>query len=178
MNWNKSITRLLRNWHRDLGYFTVAISIVYGLSGIFLTHKDVFKVISTHETYLEYTPGMKIAEFTQQWSTKNPASELTKCFTKNNAIQFYYKGGKGTYDIETGKTALESYKKHKLIAFVNHLHLNQINGWKYMANFFSIVLIFLAISGLAIVKGKNGFKKRGLWIMTAGLTLVIVFIFF
>jgi hypothetical protein len=178
MNWNKSITLFLRNWHRDLGYFTVAVALVYGLSGIFLTHKDVFKVIAVHETYLEYTPGMKIAEFAQHWSKTNPALELSKCFTRNNAVHFYYKGGKGAYDIETGKTAIESYKTHRLIALLNHLHFNQIKGWKYVADFFSIALMFLAVSGLVIVKGKKGFKKRGLWIMLAGLAMVAMFLFF
>jgi len=101
---------------------------------------------------------------------------LTKCFVKGDKVQFYYKGGKGSYDAKNGKVAIENYKKHGLIAFVNKLHFNQAKGWKYFADFFSGTLIFLAISGLFMVKGKNGFKKRGIWLMILGMILVLIFI--
>ena len=52
------LTKILRNWHRDLGYFTVAITVVYALSGIFLTHKNSFPVITTSETYSFFIIGV------------------------------------------------------------------------------------------------------------------------
>ena len=38
----KKIRKLLRILHRDLGYFIVGMTIVYGLSGIFLNHRHDF----------------------------------------------------------------------------------------------------------------------------------------
>lgn len=178
MNWNKSITRLLRNWHRDLGYFTVALTVVYALSGIFLTHKDKFPVLSMYETYSQYPAELSIAGFSEQWEKQNPTLTLNKCYEKHKYVNFFYKGGKGKYQTETGTVTIINYKKHKFIAFVNGLHFNQMKYWKWVASFFCVCLIFLALSGLFIVKGKKGFKKRGLWIMIAGLVLVIVFLFF
>lgn len=177
MKSNKSLIRFMRNWHRDIGYFTVFVTIIYALSGIFLTHKDAFPVISTHETYIDFPAGLSMGEFSNQWEIKHPDLSLSKCFIKNENVQFYYKGGKGKYNTAQGQISIESYKKHGLIAFVNQLHLNQIKGWKYMANFFALSLIFLAISGLVMVKGKNGFRKRGIWLMLSGIFTVIIFLF-
>ncbi|MBI9068274.1 MAG: PepSY-associated TM helix domain-containing protein [Salinivirgaceae bacterium] len=176
MSWNSRLTRVLRNWHRDLGYFTVAVTIVYALSGIFLTHKESFPVITTNESYSSLSLGLSIGGFSEQWEMQYPKLPLTKCFVKGDKVQFYYKGGKGNYDAKNGKVAVEYYKKNGLIAFVNKLHFNQANGWKYFADFFSGTLIFLAISGLFMVKGKNGFKKRGIWLMLLGIVLILIFI--
>ena len=177
MGKKNKLTRTLRNWHRDIGYFTVAVTLVYALSGIFLTHKDIFPVLSTYETYSEYPTGFGIAGFSEHWEQQNPTLTLSKCYEKNNAINFFYKGGKGSYQAGTGMVTIVNYKKHKFIAFVNGLHFNQAKYWKYIADFFCVCLIFLALSGLFIVKGKKGFKKRGVWFMTAGTLLVLLFLF-
>ncbi len=178
MSWNKNTTKLLRNWHRDIGYFVVAISLVYGISGILLTHKDAFPVISTTETNDFFLPHLDIAGFSGQWSQHYADMALTKCLKSHDDIKFYFDGGSGRYNTKTGEVSFENYKKHKGIALFVSLHSNQIKGWKHLADLFSIALIFLAVSGLAMVKGKNGFKKRGLWIMLGGVALVVVLILF
>ncbi len=177
MNWNNSITRFLRNWHRDLGYFTVAVTLLYALSGMLLTHKDIFPVISTYKTVSEFPTDLDIAGFSEYWKQQDSEFILTKCDIRNDEILFYFKGGKGEYMINTGEVTVENYKKHILTAFVNQLHLNQVKYWKHIADFFCVSLIFLAVSGLFIVKGKKGFKKRGVWFMTAGFVVVLIFLF-
>ncbi len=67
MSWKNKFTRFLRNWHRDLRYFTVAVTLVYGLSGIFLTHKNSFPVITISETYSFFSLGLSIGGFSEQW---------------------------------------------------------------------------------------------------------------
>lgn len=176
MSWRNKFTRFLRNWHRDLGYFTVAITLVYALSGIFLTHKNSFPVITTTNSYTTLPVGLSIGGFSEQWEEQHPKLPLTKCFVKGEILQFYYKGGKGSYRADDGMVSVEHYKKHGLIAFVNKLHFNQAKGWKYFADFFSGALIFLAVSGLFMVKGKNGFRKRGIWLMVLGIVIVLLFI--
>ena len=36
------IRKFLRDWHRDLGYFTVGILVIYCISGIILNHRHDF----------------------------------------------------------------------------------------------------------------------------------------
>lgn len=178
MKKNNNFSHLMRKWHRDLGYFVVTISLVYGLSGIFLTHKEVFPGIETIENKTIFPSEMKISDFSAQWDDYMPHSEINKCFeSKNSTIKFYFNGGRGTYKIKNGEVVYENYKEHHFTNFVNHLHNNQIKGWKYIADFFALGLIFLALSGLVMVKGNNSFRKRGIWFMLSGMLTVIAFLF-
>ncbi|MFO7864149.1 MAG: PepSY-associated TM helix domain-containing protein, partial [Salinivirgaceae bacterium] len=68
-------------------------------------------------------------------------------------------------------------KKRPIITFLNQLHNNQKKGWIYIADTYAFLLIFLAISGLVIVNGKNGFLKRGVWLMVLGIIIVFLFVF-
>jgi len=41
MSWTKKkVQRWFRNLHRDIGYLAVGITLVYALSGFFLSHKQ------------------------------------------------------------------------------------------------------------------------------------------
>jgi hypothetical protein len=58
---------------------------------------------------------------------------------------------------------------------MSQLHENQVKGWSYVADIYAGILIFLALSGLFMVPGKNGFMRRGIWWFVAGIILVLVF---
>jgi hypothetical protein len=45
-----------------------------------------------------------------------------------------------------------------------------------VADVFSFLLIFLALSGLVMVRGKRGFMKRGIWFMLLGFVLILIFV--
>ncbi|WP_154665659.1 hypothetical protein [Saccharicrinis fermentans] len=44
-----------------------------------------------------------------------------------------------------------------------------------MADFFAVSLIFFAISGLFLSRGKKSVKGRGKWFILAGIVVVVVF---
>jgi hypothetical protein len=46
----------------------------------------------------------------------------------------------------------------------------------WFSDFFCVALIVLSISGLFILKGKNGITRRGAWLTAAGVTIPIVFL--
>ncbi|MCA1744435.1 MAG: PepSY-associated TM helix domain-containing protein [Bacteroidales bacterium] len=62
-----------------------------------------------------------------------------------------------------------------MVKFMSQLHENQVKGWSYVADIYAGILIFLALSGLFMVPGKNGFMRRGIWWFVAGIVLVLVF---
>ena len=65
----------------------------------------------------------------------------------------------------------------KPIAYwVNRFHYNRVKGWIPMADIFAGSLIFLAISGLFMVKGKHGIAKRGKWYLLIGILIPILYI--
>ena len=45
-----------------------------------------------------------------------------------------------------------------------------------MADLFALALIFLAISGLFMIKGKNSITGRGKWLTAGGVLIPLVFL--
>lgn len=85
-------------------------------------------------------------------------------------------GGVGIYAIRTGEVHYEQHTKREFVYWINKLHYNKVKGWSVMADFFAASLIFFAISGLFMVKGKHGIMQRGKWFLIAGLLIPILYL--
>ncbi|MDD3906888.1 MAG: PepSY-associated TM helix domain-containing protein [Bacteroidales bacterium] len=177
MSWNKrKVQRLMRALHRDIGYFAVGITLVYALSGFLLSHKSSFPATTTEKHTIELPTNLSGDGFVDYWNA-NATIRLNRIKESKENIELFLDGGTGDYDKISGKIAYEIYSKRPLIAFLTQLHHNQKKGWAYIADIYVFMLSFLAISGLALVNGKNGFYKRGLWIMLSGIIVVLLFVF-
>jgi hypothetical protein len=59
----------------------------------------------------------------------------------------------------------------------NWLHLNRgKKAWTYIADFYAVVLLFLAVSGMLMVKGKQGLFGRGGVFLLIGIAVPVVYI--
>lgn len=67
-------------------------------------------------------------------------------------------------------------KKRPVVYWFNRLHYNRIQGWNLMGDFFAVSLVFFAVSGLFMVKGKNGLAGRGKWLLLAGILIPLGYI--
>ena len=75
-----------------------------------------------------------------------------------------------------GTSALTIMTLLKLYEF-NYLHLNHAKKWwTYFADLYALILLFLAISGLFVLKGKNGLAGRGKWLTAIGIILPVIFL--
>jgi uncharacterized protein len=179
MRWfsKKIFVKWLRILHRDLGYFFVGITLVYGISGIVMIQKKHGQdpAYATINERFQLPKHLDEKGLTEYWHRKIDGYELNRIFSDDQKIKVFLAGGIGEYDVQSGLLVFEVYKRRPLVHFINRMHFNQIKGWTFFANFFAASLIFFAISGLFIVSGKNGFLKRGIWFMVAGLLLVIIF---
>ena len=62
-----------------------------------------------------------------------------------------------------------------LLRQMNYLHLNQgRRWWTYVADFFAVALILLAVSGALVVRGKRGLRGWGGAWLAAGIILPVV----
>jgi hypothetical protein len=168
----------LRIIHRDLGYFIVGITVVYSVSGIILNHKRVnndpaYKTIS-HESNIEKMLTSNEIKFYLGENFNDVF--LKKILYTDSRFELILDGGIGFYEPETGLLFFETYRKKPFVFFINKLHYNQKKHWTTPADFYAISLIFLALSGLVMVRGKNGFMKRGIWFVAGGIVLVIIYI--
>lgn len=180
MKWlnKKNIRKWLRLLHRDLGYFLVGITIVYGISGFILNHKNTgqdpaFKTISVQE---KWSHSLTIDQLQEKFTTQYEEISLNKVIPEETGYQLFLKGGVGNYNALTGELWFEVYKKKPIIFFFNKLHYNQKKHWTTPADFFAFGMIFLALSGLFMVRGPKGFKGRGKWFALGGIVLVILYI--
>ena len=86
-------------------------------------------------------------------------------------------GGSVSVTLATGKLLFENLKKRPIFYQVNFLHYNPGKMWMWFSDFYCVALILMAISGLFILKGKNGITRRGAWLTAAGIIVPIIFLF-
>lgn len=173
---NSTLRKWLRVVHRDLGYFLVGITIVYAVSGFLLSHKNTFAATKTITSSACISKNIPKNGFIDECGNSTGLA-LTHCSEKNGFINFYFEGGRGVYDPGTGNLEYEKYVTNELMLFVNQLHCNQKKGWFIIADFYALSLLFLAVSGLFIVPGRNGFAMRGIWFVLAGMVVIVFYVF-
>jgi len=180
----------LRKWsrllHRDIGFFFIGTSIIYGLSGIALNHmKDWnpnyyvnIKEFVT-ELNLKKAPGVKenaiilVDDLTRKHDYKK------HYYPDKNTIKIFISGGSSiVVNTETGEGYAEFLTKRHVFYQVNFLHYNPNNWWKWFSDVFSGALIFLAITSFFMVRGKKGTWGTGGIYALAGIIIPLLFLIF
>jgi hypothetical protein len=154
----------------------VGITLIYAFSGFFLSHKNIFPAARKETFTIDLPPNLNSESLLKYWKSNLPV-KLNNHKESENTIQLFVAGGTGYYNKSSGETSYEIFTRRPVISFLNQLHLNQKKGWPYVADIYVFLLGFLAISGLFIANGKNGFFQRGIWLMTLGIIIVLVFAF-
>ncbi|MEN8120938.1 MAG: PepSY-associated TM helix domain-containing protein [Bacteroidota bacterium] len=180
--------KFIRKWsrilHRDFGFFFVGVTIIYGLSGIALNHM--------HDWNPNYVVELKDFTTDINLSKSLPVEEnilylLDQIDDRDNYKKHYYpqsgyikiflKGGSSVVvNTETGEGTAEFLRKRQVFYQVNYLHYNPNGWWTWFSDIFAGALILLAITGLFLLKGKNGLAGRGGWLTVAGIIIPIIFL--
>ena len=81
-------------------------------------------------------------------------------------------------DLGEEAEVIEQGEKPRFFLYVaNWLHLNRgKKGWTYIADFYAMVLLLLAFSGMIMVRGKQGLIGRGGVFLIIGLAIPIIYI--
>lgn len=179
----KRLRKLNRATHRDLGYFFVGMIVIYALSGIAINHLDDWNpsyVVNKWEVKTSQT-------ITKKGFTNDQGKSLLKewdiddryrkfYFPSNSRLKIFFKGGNVVLDIPSGRGRVETLKRRSIFHTVNWLHYNPNVYWKWYSDIFSVALILLAISGMFILRGKNGLKWRGTILVSIGIIIPLVFL--
>ena len=168
--------------HRDIGYLAVGLTFVYAISGIAVNH-----IADWNPNYRKTEQALQIEPLSIHLSQE----ELTEiaCRQLNlpppratfqpdeNTLQLLYGGHAGRsygIDLPTGKVLMQESQPRYVLYALNRLHLNAPKKlWTYIADVYSLSLIFLAISGIFIVKGKNSIMGRGAWLTGIGILIPV-----
>lgn len=176
--WNRVI-------HRDFGYFFFGMTLIYGLSGIVLNHMNDFNpnyIIRTWDVETSVTSETGVLSDEEMMlileSLEVEDDYKKHYFPDESTMKVFLKGGSLTLNTVTGKGILETIKRRPLFYHVNFLHYNPGKWWMYFSDVYASALILLAITGLFILRGKNGIKGRGAWLTLAGIIIPIIFLIF
>jgi len=177
--WNAAI-------HRDLGYLCAGLTIVYAVSGVAVNHTA------------DWNPNYRTTERTVALDGDLPAGEPGSAafaasvldrlgvagptrgtFRANPAtLQIFLEGGATvTVDLAARTAALEVVRDRPGLRQVNFLHLNHPKKlWTWMADLYAVALALLAVTGLFVLRGRNGITGRGAWLTAAGIAVPALFL--
>lgn len=181
--WSKKSDKINRALHRDLGYLFIGLTLIYGLSGIAVILRYLDVDIAHSETKIERVLDANLSkeQLNAYWmSKKSELPKLSKIRTTDNVSEEFIirvKGGEGVYAPQTGALSVTVYKTNKLVKFVNDIHYNVGGRFTWLGLVYAFMLVFFAISGAIIVKGRKGFMRRGIWFMSIGLLIPILMYF-
>jgi uncharacterized protein len=176
-----------RKWnratHRDLGYFFVAMTIIYSLSGIAVNHIHDWNpnyVISVREFDADIPQDAQSIDKEKIMNMLISIGEQNNYkkhyFPSSDQLKIFLEGGNITVDLTTGKGYLEKINRRPVFHLVNFLHYNPGKWWTLFSDIFAGALIVLSVSGLFILKGKNGIKRRGTILLISGIILPLIYI--
>lgn len=179
------IRKLVRALHRDIGYIAGGLTIIYSISGIAVNH-----VNDWNPNYSITTDTLVIpTKIDSTLSNDELVSQLTSTFSISDSIKSSFRSAPTVIDVFfQNKTlsanlkkriaTLEIVESRTLIHETNFLHLNHPKKlWTWIADLFAVSLIFLAVTGLVMIKGKKGFAGRGKWFALIGILIPILFLF-
>ncbi|MGQ7869890.1 PepSY-associated TM helix domain-containing protein [Sunxiuqinia sp. sy24] len=180
-----NIRRFLRNWHRDLGYFITGILLIYAVSGIALNHrKDWNPDYSVVSESIQLEKG--------EWKTYSSDEikqillkfEIPPVYKKHfnsdqQVVKVFVENGMVIFDPNDGQAQMELLLKRPVFYHINKLHMAATSkAWVWVADVLAVILIFVALSGLFLLKGRNGLTERGLWLTLLGFIVPLFFLVF
>lgn len=181
-DWRKKLFVLNRSFHRDIGYFCVGLILIYAISGIAVNHVDSWNpsyVINRYEKSFQDLPDdIESEEFQTALAKKLEVTTgfRSKVRDSDEEMLFFFENTRIVWNQTKRQASVETTEKRTGLFFANYLHLNKVKRvWTYVADVFAVLLIYLSISGLFMVKGANGFGRRGWMLVAAGIVLPIGF---
>jgi len=176
-NWRRWNTVL----HRDVGYLITGLIIVYGISGIAVNHVHDWnpnyqftREILTIEPIRSTSREGIIAEALQKL---NMTDSLSNAFRPDpETIQLFFPRTTYTIDQPTGNVLREVTRPRRVLYEMNQFHVNAPKQlWTYIADLFALALIFVAVTGLFVLKGRLGITGRGAWLTLIGAAIPLVY---
>jgi len=183
--------KTLRLWnnvlHRDIGYLCVGMTLIYAISGIVLNHfkSGDFQHPDYGKSYTELKVSLPkdgtinktyINSVLDQVGEKD---HYKSHITGEGYVQIFLTRGFIYVDLTTGEAEMERKTTRYVIKEMNLLHYNNLKKlYTWFSDLYAVGLIVLAITGLFVLRGKNGIVGRGAWLTAIGILLPALFLLF
>ena len=175
------VRRWSRTLHRDLSYLFSGVLLVYVVSGFMLNHKDDFNS--------DYRIGQHcytIADIPSEVDDAFAAS-LLECWGMQDkfvavydydeeSLKVFVRGGSSLLvNRNTGEAMFESVERRPVWSALNRLHYNPDRRWTIFSDIFLASMLVIVITGLIMVKGRNGVTGRGGIELVIGIAVPLLF---
>jgi hypothetical protein len=173
---------LLRSLHRDAGYLVVGLTFVYALSGLAVNH-----VADRDPSFENYERTHQLAG-PMSGTDAEISRRVLDALKIRDTPRDVYRSTDDTVDITFDKRSLhvtlskglvidQGQEPRFFLRAANYLHLNRgKKAWTYVADTYAVVLLFLAVSGLFMIKGRQGLLGRGLVLVSLGAAVPIAYV--
>jgi hypothetical protein len=173
----------LRAIHRDVGYLCVGLTVIYALSGLAINHiKDWDPNFKTAER--EHTVKPIPASVSDEAATKQVLAALDIDETPREAyrvadtqLEIYLDNRTLIVETDSGKVFDNGQEPRFFLRVANWLHYNRGKAaWTYVADTYAVLLLYLAISGIFMLKGRLGLRWRGAIVIALGAAVPILYV--
>jgi len=175
---------VLRSLHRDVGYVLVGLTVVYALSGLAINHIDDWNpnFVDAQRTVrldgpLPADTAAAAALIQRELgiegkpeSVEDYGSELELSFGSNRTVRA---------DRDSGQIFDDHQEPRFFLRVANWLHYNRGKAaWTYIADGYAALLLFLALSGTVMLKGRKGLVGRGAILIGLGILIPVAYVHF
>lgn len=170
----------LRAIHRDFGYVAVGFTVIYALSGLAINHiKDWDPNFTSTEKTLTIAPIPDDAsddEAVRRVTDATGTGKPDEVYRAGDEVRLSYASGTQVTAIADTVT-VQAREARFFLRVANWLHYNRgKKAWTYVADVYAIMLLYLAISGIFMIKGRLGFRWRGALLISAGIAVPLGYV--
>jgi uncharacterized protein len=174
----------LRGWHRDVGYLVIGLTFVYAVSGLAINHVGDFdpnyKVVErTHRVPLEKEPRDDEEAAARVVLAALDIAEEPRDFLleDDGQLEIFFDRRTLLADLDAGVVIDQRERPRFFLRVANWLHYNRGKAaWTFIADGYAILLLFLATSGIFMLRGRKGFWGRGAILIAIGVSVPALYV--
>jgi hypothetical protein len=175
----------LRAIHRDFGYLAIGFTLIYAVSGIAQNHIEDWGDVSFKATERTLTLPAIPDTTPEIVAVKSVADAVgmgapTTHSRAGDEIRLEYSNGSKATAIVGAKdttVTVQARSRRAFIGLANWLHTaRHKKAWKYIADSYAVLLLYLALSGIFMIKGKLGLKWRGTILISTGILVPVMYV--
>lgn len=170
----------LRSLHRDFGYLAVGFTFIYAVSGIAINHlKDWDPNFTASEKTLAIAPipaELPDAEAVKRVTDATGTGAPDDVFRAGDELRLSYSNGTQV-TVVGSEVTVQARSPRFFLRVANWLHYNRgKRAWTIVADIYAVMLLYLAISGMFMIKGKLGLKWRGTILVGLGIAVPATYV--
>ncbi len=171
----------LRALHRDFGYAAIGFTVIYAVSGIAQNHIEDWGDVSykaTERTFSIPAIADSVPDAVAVKTVADAAGLGVPQSSTRAGDELRLEYGDGVKVTAIGMTVtVQTRTRRAFIGIANWLHTaRHKKAWKYLSDAFAVLLLYLAFSGIFMIKGKLGLKWRGTILISAGFAVPVLYV--